>query len=350
MFILKLHRLFKIALAVVAIAVLGGILQKPTTCHASNFLQFSLKLDRGSYVVYTPNFWNISYDNYYNLEVEYPVVVYLHGANHIDEENYDAMLKDVASQSNCFIVFPRFDAATGNVGEYYGRAKSATELALLDLNGFLGTFKDKNGARIFSDVDILNIGFAGHSLGGMYALQMATDLLLVTPKMIVLHDPSGYPNGIPTVLEWNPFYYGPDPDWLSAEKLANIPDSCPLVTIVSWDAIQHELAGKSSLSQVGGGQFSGIWSAIQYRTSGNVAKHVFITGSHQTPMTRDTDPNTNQPADATYYRDPNTGNHTGPGSAYRLITANTIEHAFSDVAFVQRQPSSWLWSFAGIAD
>lgn len=274
-----------------------------------------------TYVVYTPNAWDLLSDYLRHTHSNYPVIVYLHGANHTGEAAYDAMLRDIAAQSGSYIVFPKYNASDGNTAEYYERAKLFTTEVLRDLPGFL-----QRQGPLFGPVDVTNVGFVGHSVGGMFALRMASDLDHLNAQSIVLHDPSGWPDGLPSG-----FLGLPDIFFLSQDNLANIPSQTmrgtptKIVSIISWDAISHEFSGVNIL-QLGGGIFSGIWSRLQSNSPSGVQKPVFISGNHRSPAS----------------------DYSNSGGVYRFMTVNAIRHAFRGESFNSSPPNVFRWGFSGI--
>lgn len=279
---------------------------------ASHAAPYKVVSGDGRYVVYTPDVWDLAADTYYGVPQDYPVLVYLHGANHRDERAYESILRDLADAGN-YVIFPRFDAADGATNHYYLRALIETMMALSDVNGLLSRSAIRN---VVDPIDVNRVGLAGHSVGGMFALKLANDLpvLGTTPATIVLHDPAGFPNAIP---------FG-NVNWLGAgwDGLGRIPGNPRLAIIVAWDTLVNEYSAPALL---GNGPASGIWSrAWHYTPMSRSRKHAFIGGK------------THQSASSDY---------ASYGSTYRVITVNALRSAFHNEPFDATPNLIWTTHF-----
>jgi pimeloyl-ACP methyl ester carboxylesterase len=250
------------ALGTVLAAVAAVTLLAPSVAFAEKLVS-----NDGSFVVYTPpEEWQ--YGDHYS----HPVILYLHGANHRDETEYEPLLEDMAAWGlGAYVIFPCYDATNpAHSGNFLVRALFQSIDALSEVNGLLAQHE-------YEPIDTENITIAGHSWGGAYALVLAnifSSASIATPEAIVLHDPAGYqPEAFPA---------GQHQSWLS--DLSDVPSNTHLTIIVAFNTFLPEYESLAN-DHAGRGRspVSGVWTSAWRNTNITVEEKdaVMVLGPHQ---------------------------------------------------------------------
>lgn len=235
-----------------------------------------LVTDRPAYTLYEPPV-AVAFEKYFSSTNGLPVMIYLHGSFELDGHRYDPFCKEVA-RAGYVVVVPHFDALFSNRRDWYLDARSMTFGALLELSrlpwesGGIGNYR-RNTAQI---------AFAGHSVGGMFALKMANEFAILSPftgigrpRALILHDPGGFAFGGTAIMQ-------DSRTWL--DNLSSIPADVQLMILASVDAYLAEEREHydGDAFMFGNSCFAGIWTRAWRRT--NVlteGKHFFLVpGGH----------------------------------------------------------------------
>jgi len=195
-----------------------------------------------------------------------PVVVYVHGSFDNNPDTYDAILSDMA-EAGYVVVFPTYSKEPSEMHQWYQDLVLKTLFALGDIyTGNVG----------YVEASIFDLAIAGHSVGGMYSLKLATHPWIPDPKAVILHDAGGFGVYLPlsTPEPFNPY-------WLDSIRLA---DDTRLVVLMGMNTLQWQFEEHFDWDTVelGNSIMSGVWSRAWWLT-GLPADHkhaLLIEGRH----------------------------------------------------------------------